>query len=152
MKKIIVLACVLGMFSSVFVSCSKDEEADKKQIIIDNEWKITSFETEKVDTTFSAFSTALLAISTMTYDFNEDGSYESTTSSILSTELQIEEGTWSISDDYATLTMDSVATTVTACTETTLKLTSDDGASIDFGEEYVFDTGKITIVFTAVTK
>lgn len=148
MKKIIVLVFLLGMFSSVFVSCSEDTEPDKKQIIVDNDWKLTSFETEKVDETFSAYSQLLLSLATFIYDFQEDGTYTVTTSSPLTTEEETEEGTWSIADGYGTLTIDGEDVTINECTETTLKLTGEE-AIVDFDGEDEFDTGKITIVFTA---
>jgi hypothetical protein len=148
MKKVIIFGVVLALFSTILVSCDKDEDqtTDTKQIVIDKTWELTSVETEKEDATFTAYVDLLMAVGTLQYDFKEDGTSTETIVSAFGTDS--EAGTWSISSDMKTLTIDSVDITISSCTETTLKLTGD-GVLEFVGAEGSFDTGAITMTFTA---
>jgi PBP1b-binding outer membrane lipoprotein LpoB len=153
MKKSILMLLAAFMLLAVS-SCNEDDDQgpDKKQIIIDNQWKLTSVESEKESAELETAMTLFFGFATIEYDFQNNGVYEIIFSSSLSTEDDVETGTWSISDDYKNLTIDGGVGTVEQCTETTLKLKSGP-ENIQIGEDISgYDTGDITLVFTAVAE
>ncbi|MDA3817051.1 MAG: lipocalin family protein [Prolixibacteraceae bacterium] len=150
-KSLLMLFAVVMLFA--VSSCNEDEDQglDKKQIIIDNQWKLTSMESENESVEFETAMSLLFGIATIEYDFQDDGVYEMIISSILGG-AENDTGTWSISDDYKTITLDGGVGTVLECTGTTLKIKSGP-EDVQIGEDMAgYDTGDITLVFTAVAE
>jgi hypothetical protein len=152
MKKSILMLLAAVMLFAVS-SCKEDDNQgpDKKQIIIDNQWKLTSVETENESTEFDAAMSIVFAAASIEFDFQDDGVYEMTMASILGGN-ETDTGTWSISDDYKTITLNGGAGNIKECTNSVLKITSPAG-TIDFGQgEYADETGNLTLVFSVVAE
>ena len=132
-------------------SCKDDnEEPNRKQIIIDKTWKLSTIETEKDNAEFEGFMTLMLTAASMEYDFKSDGTYQVTIKPIMLGETETDSGVWSISDDYKTITIDGSAGNVVECTESSMKLEYISSPSIIDEDLSNYDTGVLTFVFKSV--
>jgi ABC-type oligopeptide transport system substrate-binding subunit len=131
-SSLVLLFAMVIMSTAVFTSCDKDDASGAKATLMNEEWEMSTIETEDeiIKTTFEG----LFLLFKTTYEFKKDDKYTVTTKFLLASDT--EEGTWSISDDGKQITIDGATSEIIELTSKVFKM-GPNTALMGEGSDYV---------------
>lgn len=144
---------VLGLAVMVsFTSCDKDEVdplAAEKALLMGKTWEVTSFTSEKNSATFEGIMAMATSMIQFEYTFSKANVYN--LSVVMAGIKSPMPGTWSMSDDAKSLTLDGQVATIDKLTATEFQLTVNQEYfdSMEMNSGTTLETGRITMVMKA---
>jgi ABC-type oligopeptide transport system substrate-binding subunit len=108
----ILVALLLGAVS--LTSCNDADFTAEKKLLTGSKWKLIGFETDAEY--FADLFELMFQLFDVTYEFKKNGEYVVTTKFLFA--VDTEEGTWSMSDDGKTITIDDEVSTIKEITKT----------------------------------